>query len=463
MHVKGKTYMSETERSCLSIVLAAGEGTRMQSARPKVLHEVAGLSLLGHVLKALGEAGSTEAAVVVGPDRDDVAKEARSLLPGANIYVQHERLGTAHAVLAAREAIAKGFDDIIIAFADTPLVTAATFNRLRAALAHGAPVVVLGFESADPTGYGRLIVDKGELLRIVEERDATDSERAVTLCNAGLMALNGRTALELLNDIDNANAKGEYYLTDIVAKAREHGGACQVKLTPEDEVSGVNDRVQLSQAEHILQQRLRLSAMRAGATLIAPETVYFAHDTKVGRDVLIEPNVVFGPGVTLADGVTVHAFSHLEGATLASGASVGPFARLRPGTELAANVKIGNFVETKNAKLAAGVKASHLSYLGDTVIGEETNIGAGTITCNYDGFLKYQTTIGKNVFIGSNSALVAPITIGDGAMVAAGSTLGGEVEADALAIVRAQKVIKPGASAVFRKVKAAEKAAKAKG
>ncbi len=454
--------MAETTRSCLSVVLAAGEGTRMQSAKPKVLHEVAGLSMLGHVLGALAEAGSSDAAVVIGPDREDVAREAQRLMPSASIHVQGERLGTAHAVLAARQAIERGYDDIIIAFADTPLVTPATFNRLRAALAHGAPVVVLGFETADPTGYGRLIVENGELLRIVEERDASASERAVTLCNAGLMALDGRTALALLQEIDNANAKGEYYLTDVVARARAHGGVCQVKLAPVDEVSGVNDRVQLASAEAIVQQRLRVKAMRGGATLIAPETVFFAHDTRIGRDCLIEPHVVFGPGVTLADGVTVHAFSHLEGAKLASGVSVGPFARLRPGTELSSGVKIGNFVETKNAKLAAGVKASHLSYLGDTVIGEETNIGAGTITCNYDGFLKYQTTIGRNVFVGSNSALVAPVTIGDGAMIAAGSTLGGEVEADALAIVRAPKVIKSGASAAFRKAKAAEKAAKGK-
>ena len=452
--------MAVAARSCLAIVLAAGEGTRMQSARPKVLHEVAGLSMLGHVLTSLKQAGATHYAVVIGPDRADVAAEVRHLMPEAEIFVQKDRFGTAHAVLAARSALAKGYDDVLVAFADTPLVTAQTFLSLRQSLATGSTVVALGFEARVPTGYGRLVVENGTLTGIVEEKDASAVQKTITLCNGGLMGLDGRKALPLLEAIGNDNAKGEYYLTDSVGLAVAKGMTCSIAMADEDEVRGVNDRVQLSQVEALMQQRLREKAMRGGATLVAPETVFLSHDTVIGRDVLIEPHCYFGRGVSIADGAVIHAFCQFEGAEIGPATEIGPYARLRPGTVLASKVKIGNFVETKNAKLAEGVKANHLTYLGDTRIGKGSNIGAGTITCNYDGFLKYETIIGNDVFIGSNSALIAPVTIGDGAMVAAGSAIGGHIEADALAIVRASREVKPGVAKQFRTVKAREKARK---
>ena len=329
--------------------------------------------------------------------------------------MQSERLGTAHAVLAARAAIAEGCDDLLVLFADTPLVTAPTIGALRAALAEGAAVAVLGFQASNPFGYGRLLRDEsGRLVAIREEKDASDDERAVTLCNGGLMAIDGAEALRLLEKIDNKNAKGEFYLTDVVEFARADGREARVVIADETEVLGVNDRIQLAQAEAVAQTRLRRAAMAAGATMIAPETVFLSADTVIGRDVMIEPHVVFGPGVEIADGAVIHAFSHLEGARVGEGASVGPFARLRPGAALAEKAKVGNFVEIKNANVAPGAKVNHLTYIGDADIGANANIGAGTITCNYDGFLKYRTTIGENAFIGSNSSLVAPVTIGAG-------------------------------------------------
>lgn len=446
-------------RSCLAILLAAGEGTRMRSNRPKVLHEVGGRSLLGHALAALATAGADKVVVVVGPGRADVAEAARSLLPSAVIAVQSERRGTAHAALAAREALAEGYDDVIVAFADTPLVKPETFGALRAELAAGAGVVALGFEARDPTGYGRLLLRDGALEAIVEHKDATAEQRAVTFCNAGLMALDGRHALSLLESIGNANAQGEFYLPDAVALARGRGFVAKAIAAPESEVQGVNDRIQLAAAEAEFQRRKRREVMAAGATLTAPETVFFSHDTTVGRDVMIEPHVVFGPGVRIADGAVIHAFSHLEGAEVGPKASVGPYARLRPGARLADKAKVGNFVEIKAAEIGAGAKVSHLTYIGDASVGAEANIGAGTITCNYDGFFKYRTTIGAGAFVGSNSSLVAPVTIGAGAIVGSGSVVTEDVAADALALGRGRQVAKEGWAKAFRDASLARKAA----
>jgi bifunctional UDP-N-acetylglucosamine pyrophosphorylase/glucosamine-1-phosphate N-acetyltransferase len=417
--------------------------------------------MLAHVLTAVAEAGVESVAVVVGPGRDDVRDEALRLAPGATAFVQAERLGTAHAVLAARAAIAKGYDDLLVLFADTPLVTGATIGALRAALAEGAGVAALGFLAADPFGYGRLIQnDAGSLVAIREEKDASAAERAIRLSNAGLMALDGAAALGWLSRIGNSNAKGEYYLTDVIELARADGRDARVVLAEETEVLGVNDRIQLAQAEAVAQGRLRRSAMAAGVTMIAPETVFLCADTLFGRDVLIEPHVVIGPGVAIGDGAVIHAFSHLEGASVGAGATIGPFARLRPGAKLADKTKVGNFVEIKNANVAAGAKVNHLTYIGDADIGANANIGAGTITCNYDGFFKYRTEIGDNAFIGSNSSLVAPVRIGAGAYVGSGSVVTKDVAADALAVARGRQMEKGGWAAAFRAAQSARKAKK---
>jgi bifunctional UDP-N-acetylglucosamine pyrophosphorylase/glucosamine-1-phosphate N-acetyltransferase len=423
----------------------------MRSSRPKVLHAIAGRSMLAHVLSAVREAGASRVAVVVGPDRADVATEARQVLAGAEVFTQRERLGTAHAVLAAEEALRGGAEDVIIAYADTPLVQAATFATLRRPLSEGAAVAVLGFEARDPTGYGRLITDGDRLVDIREDSDANAAERAITFCNAGLMAIRGDLALDVLRRIDNRNAKGEYYLTDAVAVVTAMGQKAVAIPAPEHEVQGVNDRAQLAYAEGIMQDRLRRAAMAGGATLVAPETVFFSYDTTVGRDVLVEPSVVFGPGVTIGDNVVIHAFSHLEGARVANGVSIGPFARLRPGANLGPNVRVGNFVEIKNVELGPGVKVNHLTYLGDATVGANSNIGAGTITCNYDGFAKHRTEIGEGAFIGTNSSLVAPLTIGANAYVGSGSVITDDVPADALALGRGRQAIKEGWAAEFRK------------
>jgi bifunctional UDP-N-acetylglucosamine pyrophosphorylase/glucosamine-1-phosphate N-acetyltransferase len=446
-------------RRVLAVILAAGEGTRMKSSRPKVLHEVAGRSMLGHVIAAVVAAGASDVAVVVGPDRDDVAAEARRCFPEARIHVQSERLGTAHAVLAARDSLAGGHDDVVIAFADTPLVEPETFARLRAPLADGAAVAALGFEAADPTGYGRFIVEDGRLVRIVEHKDASEGERAVRLCNAGLMSLSGHHALSILERIGNANAQREYYLTDAVAVAREMGLESRALTAPETEVQGVNDRVQLARVEADMQARLRDRAMRAGVTMIDPASVFLSHDTKLGRDVILEPQIFIGRGVTIGDRAVIHACCHLEGATIGPDASVGPFARLRPGAVLMDKVKVGNFVEIKAATLGVGAKASHLSYLGDATIGAGANIGAGAITCNYDGYSKFRTVIGEGAFVGSNSSLVAPVTIAAGAYVGSGSVVTMDVPADALAVARARQNNVEGWAERFRAMKKSAKAA----
>jgi bifunctional UDP-N-acetylglucosamine pyrophosphorylase/glucosamine-1-phosphate N-acetyltransferase len=442
----------QTTRTCLAVVLAAGEGTRMRSSRPKVLHEIGGRSLIAHALAAASAiAGRT--AVVVGPGQDAVVKAAKALVPDAAFYVQQERRGTAHAVLAARAALTQGADDVVVAFADTPLVTPQTIMRLRGVLASGAGVALLGFRPADPTGYGRLIVDhSGALTAIREEKDSSAEERTIGLCNSGLMALAGNTAVAILDQIRDDNAKREFYLTDAVAIARAMGLATVALETSEDEVRGVNTQAQLAEAEAVLQQRLRAAAHAAGVTMIAPETVHLSADTQLGRDVVIEPYVVFGPGVTVEDGAVIRSFSHLEGAHVGRDARVGPYARLRPGADLEADVHVGNFVEIKAARLEAGAKANHLSYIGDARVGAGSNIGAGTITCNYDGFGKHLTDIGKGSFIGSNSALVAPVKIGDGAYVASGSVVTHEVPADAVAFGRARQANKEGYASRLRAV-----------
>jgi bifunctional UDP-N-acetylglucosamine pyrophosphorylase / glucosamine-1-phosphate N-acetyltransferase len=429
-------------RSCLAIVLAAGEGTRMRSALPKVLHAIAGRSLLAYVLRAVAEAKVTAAAVVIGPNQQAVADEAERVLPGAQCFVQHERRGTAHAVLAARPALERKPDDILIVYGDTPLIRAKTLSKLRAPLAAGAAVVVLGFRPADPAGYGRLVVKGEKLIAIREEADASESEKAIGLCNGGIMALAGAHALSILNRIGDDNRKREFYLTDAVEIARDLKLDAAVVEAEEDEVRGINTKAQLAEAEAVLQQRLRQAALKAGVTMIAPETVFLSADTAFGKDVVIEPYVVFGEKVTVEDGAVIHAFSHLAGAHVGKKCSVGPFARLRPGTRLGEGARIGNFVETKEAAIGAGAKANHLSYIGDASVGANANIGAGTITCNYDGTAKHRTTIGQDAFIGSNTALVAPVEIGDGAYVGSGSVITGNVPADALALARARQVVK---------------------
>jgi bifunctional UDP-N-acetylglucosamine pyrophosphorylase/glucosamine-1-phosphate N-acetyltransferase len=440
-------------RTCLAIVLAAGEGTRMRTSLPKALHPIGGRTMLAHVLGSVGQAGCGTAAVVVGPDHDSVAKEVRAVAPSAQIFEQRERRGTAHAVLAARQAITQGADDILVMFADTPLVRAQTLSALRAALADDAAVAVLGFKPANPAGYGRLLTRGSELIAIREDNDATPEERKIPLCNGGLMALTGRHALTILERIGDNNAKREFYLTDAVAIARDMGLKTAAIETTEDDVRGINTKAQLAEAEAVLQQRLRAAAMEAGVTMIAPETVFLSADTKFGNDVTIEPNVVFGPGVTVEEGATIKSFSHLEGAHVGKGARVGPFARLRPGAELGRDVHIGNFVEVKASTIEDGAKANHLSYLGDARVGEGTNIGAGTITCNYDGVSKHRTDIGKGVFVGTNSSLVAPVKIGDGAYIGTGTVVTQDVPPDALAVGRARQTIKEGWAKRLRHVK----------
>ncbi|MEA2904853.1 MAG: bifunctional UDP-N-acetylglucosamine pyrophosphorylase / glucosamine-phosphate N-acetyltransferase [Alphaproteobacteria bacterium] len=443
------------DRSCLAVVLAAGEGTRMRSQRAKVLHEIAGQSLLAHVLAAVRAAGGTATAVVVGPDAAPVAAAAQRVIPDADIFVQSERRGTAHAVLAAKSAIARGADDVLVIFADTPLIRPQTLGRMRAALAGGAAVVVLGFRPRDPTGYGRLVLDGGELTAIREELDASETERAITLCNGGLMAFAGATALAILERIGSDNRKGEYYLTDAVATARAMKLKAVAIETEEDDVRGINTKAQLAETEAVLQQRLRQAALEAGVTLVAPETVFLSADTQFGRDVVVEPYVVFGPGVTVEDDAVIRSFSHLDRAHVGKGSLVGPYARLRPGAYLEANVHIGNFVEVKEAVIEAGAKANHLAYIGDARLGAGANFGAGAIVCNYDGVTKHRTDIGKGAFIGSNAALVAPVTVGDGAYVATGSVITQDVPADALAIGRSRQVVKENRAARLRAAKAA--------
>jgi bifunctional UDP-N-acetylglucosamine pyrophosphorylase/glucosamine-1-phosphate N-acetyltransferase len=442
--------MSANARCCLTIVLAAGEGARMRSARPKVLHELAGRSMLAHTVSTVLKGAMGDIAVVVGPDANGVAEEAVKAAPEAKIAVQRERRGTADAVLAARDQIERGYDDILVIYADIPLIEALTLKAMRAELASGADVVALGFEAGNPAGYGRLIERNGCLTAIREEKDASAEERASRLCNAGPIAFSGAAALSLLTAVNPNNAQNEFYLTDIVEIANARGLTARVIIAKENEVMGVNDRAQLAAAEAALQDSLRQRAMAAGATLTAPETVFLSFDAAIGRDVLIEPHVVIGPGCRIEDGAVIRSFSHLEGARVASGAIVGPFARLRPSADIGANARIGNFVEIKQSAIEEGAKINHLTYIGDARVGANANIGAGTITCNYDGFSKNKTDIGAGAFIGSNSALVAPVTIGDGAYIGSGSVITKPVEAGALAVARGRQQTKAGWAKAFR-------------
>ena len=439
-----------TDTPLAIVVLAAGKGTRMRSDLPKVMHPLAGRPMISHLLDTATELSPEKIVVVVGPDMDLVSD---TVAPHPTC-VQADRNGTGGALKAAREALVGFTGTVLVLYGDTPLVTADTMRRAACACTAGAAVSVLGFRPSHFHQYGRLITDgDGALTAIVEARDATPDQLDVNLCNSGVMAFDGRHLFGLLDQIGTDNSKGEYYLTDMVALARADGYSAAVVEGEEDELLGVNARTDLAMAEAVVQDALRARAMDGGATLVDPGTVWFHHDTALGRDVVVQPNVVFGPGVQVADGVDIRAFSHLEGADVASGAVIGPYARLRPGAKIGAGARVGNFVEIKNADLGAGAKANHLSYVGDAHVGAGANIGAGTITCNYDGFGKYTTDIGEGAFIGSNSALVAPITVGDGAIVAAGSTVSGDVEADALSIERAEQVTKPGWAARFRKLK----------
>ncbi|MAZ15352.1 MAG: bifunctional N-acetylglucosamine-1-phosphate uridyltransferase/glucosamine-1-phosphate acetyltransferase [Ahrensia sp.] len=450
-------------RSCLTIILAAGQGTRMKSALPKVLHPVAGLPMAAHVAATARAAGSDAVAVVYGHGGEAVRDALSGKLDGASWHEQAEQLGTAHAVLAAREAISKGYDDILVMFGDTPLVRPDVMREARAKLADGAAVVVVGFRPDNPFGYGRLIERGGELVAIREERDATDQERSISYCNGGIMAFNGNMAPQLLDAIGNDNTKGEYYMTDAVEIARARGLKVVAIEAPVEDVVGVNTRGDLAAVEAIWQRRTREKMLAEGVTMTAPDTVFFHHDTAVQADASIEPNVVFGPGVTVKAGALIRAFSHLEGATVGEGAEVGPFARLRPGAELSSNAKVGNFCEVKKAEIGEGAKVNHLTYIGDAVIGAGANIGAGTITCNYDGYDKHLTEIGAGAFIGSNSALVAPVKIGDNAYVSSGSVVTEAVPDDAVAFARARQVNKDGLAPRLRaRFKAAKEAKKAK-
>lgn len=439
--------------SPLFVVLAAGKGTRMHSALPKVLHKIAGRSILAHVLGLARAGRDAKIAVVVGPDMDGVRREALAAVPEAQVYVQADQRGTADAVLAARSAIEGHDGDVIVLYADTPLLREGTIARLQAALASGANAAVLGFRAKDPTGYGRLLTAAdGTLAAIREEKDATEQERKIDLCNSGVMAFRLPNVATLLARIGNDNAKREFYLTDAIELARRDGHAANVVECEEDEVLGVNSRDQLAVAEGIWQNRARLALMNDGVTMVAPETVWLSYDTKIARDVHLEPNVVFGPGVTVAEGAEIKAFSHIEGAVIGKGARVGPFARLRPGAKLAESVHIGNFVEVKNVAVGKEAKANHLAYLGDGEVGARANVGAGTIFCNYDGFAKHQTVIGEDAFIGSNSSLVAPVKIGAGAYIGSGSVITKDVAAGALALERSKQEEKPGWAQKFREL-----------
>ncbi|MEM1314405.1 MAG: bifunctional UDP-N-acetylglucosamine diphosphorylase/glucosamine-1-phosphate N-acetyltransferase GlmU, partial [Pseudomonadota bacterium] len=446
------------ERPTAAVILAAGDGTRMRSDLPKALHAVGGAPMLVHVLQAAETLRPDRVVVVTGRGGPEVEAAARGARADVTAVPQIERLGTGHAARVALPAL-EGFDgDVFILYADSPLFRPETLRRMAQARAAGADVVVLGFEAADPTGYGRLILDAaGALARIVEHKDATEAERATTFCNSGVVCADAQALARLLPRITNDNAKGEFYLTDLVALARADGLAAAAVACPEAETLGVNSRAELAAAEAAFQARARAAAMEAGATLTAPETVFFALDTRLGRDVTVGPNVVFGPGAIVEDGAEIRAFCHIEGARIASGAKIGPFARLRPGADIGEHAVVGNFVEVKNAALARGAKASHLTYLGDAEIGAAANIGAGTITCNYDGYLKHRTTVGAGAFIGSNTALVAPVSVGAGASVGAGSVLTEDVPEDALAVARAPQEIRAGAAARLRRRLAALK------
>ncbi len=443
-----------------AVILAAGKGTRMKSDVHKVLHPIAGRAMLDHLMGVVDSLGPKRKVVVVGAGREQVEHlvEAR----GGEIAVQEQQLGTAHAVLQAKDKLVGFEGDVLILYGDTPLIEEETMARMldRLHAPDGPAVVVVGFRPEDPLQYGRIIANEdGTIEKMVEYKDASPKERAVNLCNSGMMAVRAEDLFQLLARVGNDNAAGEYYLPDIVMLAAKDGRRSAVIEAEPWEMAGVNSRAELALVEAEWQRRRRLKAMADGVTLVAPDTVWFAHDTVIGRDCVVEPNVVFGPGVRIADGVTIRAFSHIEGAEIESGAEIGPYARLRPGAEIGEKARVGNFVEVKKARLGKGAKANHLTYLGDAEIGAGANIGAGTITCNYDGFFKYPTKIGEDAFIGSNSALVAPVTVGAGAIVGAGSVVTSDVADDALAVARGEQRERVGWAARFRARMTAKKKA----
>ncbi len=444
-----------------AIILAAGKGTRMKSNLHKVLHPIAGRPMLMHLMASVDALSPAKKVVVVGAGKDQL--EAAFNKGDSPLFaVQEPQLGTGHAVQMAEDALA-GFDgDVLILYGDVPFVPTATMQAMVDRLnADDAPaVVVLAFEPEDPTGYGRVIIDDGRIVKMVEQKDASDAEKAVKLSNSGLMAVKAADLFALLARVTDDNAQKEYYLTDIVNIANADGRACVAVTTDPFDVAGINSRAQLAEMEGEWQKRRRVQAMDDGASLIAPDTVWFAYDTVIGRDVTIEPNVFFGPGVTVADNVKIRANCHIEGAAIGEACEVGPYARLRPGTVLEENAKIGNFVEVKKARMGKGAKANHLSYVGDADVGANANIGAGTITCNYDGYFKYQTVIGEGAFIGSNSALIAPVKIGRDAIVAAGSAVTRDVADGELRLVRAEQVAKPGWADRFHDAMRKKKAGK---
>ena len=425
------------------IILAAGKGTRMESDLPKVLHHLAGAPMLLHVMKSSATLEPERLVIIAGHGADAVGAVARDYSETAQVVLQSEQLGTGHAVSQAKSALADCTGDVIVLYGDTPFVRPETLQALLAAR-KTADIVLLGFQAANAGRYGRLVMQGSAVLRIVEYKDASEQERAITFCNSGVICAKADVLFSLLEAVGNDNASKEYYLTDIVQLANDRNLSVTAVHCDEAETMGINSRAELAQAEASFQSRTRMEMMALGVSLTAPETVYFAYDTVLGRDSQVEPNVVFGPGVTVENGAHIRAFSHLEGCHISSGAVVGPYARLRPGTELAENVRIGNFVEIKNARIEDGAKVNHLSYIGDANIGEASNIGAGTITCNYDGVGKHHTEIGSSVFIGSNTMLVAPVTVGDAAMTASGSVITKNVEPGALAIARSEQSNKPG-------------------
>lgn len=430
----------------LAIVLAAGKGTRMRSRLPKVMHPVGGLPMIEHVLAAAAAAGVSRTAVVAGPD----STWSASLSGTPQVFVQENPQGTAHAVLAARDAFTEDLDAVVVLFADSPLVTPASIERALAAVAAGADLTVVAFPADDPTGYGRVLTEGDQVVAIREESEASPEERTVTLCNSGIMAIRAGLPLSTIDEIGTDNAKGEYYLTDLVELGRRKNFTMAVTEAAADEVMGVNDRAQLAEAEALFQDRARRAAMQH-ATLEAPGTVFFSHDTVLGEDVYVEPNVVFAPGVTVAAGARIRSFTYIEASKVGEGAIVGPFARLRPGADVGEKARVGNFVELKNMRLGPGAKVNHLSYVGDADVGKGANLGAGTITCNYDGVHKYRTEIGEGAFVGSNSALVAPIRIGERAYIGSGSVVTDDVPDDSLAIARGRQVNKPDRSPLRRK------------
>ena len=439
------------------IVLAAGQGTRMNSDLPKVLHPLGGVPLVVHAMQSGAAVDPDKIVVVAGHGFEAVQNAVLAHNSDALVIEQKEQLGTGHAVLQAQKALAGFNGDVIVVFGDTPFVRPETIANMVKARTDGADIVMLGFEAAEPGRYGRMVVRDGQFERIVEAKDASPEELAITLCNSGLVAADAATLFDLLQTIGNDNASGEYYLTDIIAAGRKRGLSASVVTCDEAETLGINTRAELARAEALFQAQKRTEALENGVTLIAPDTVFFAYDTVIGRDAVIEPNVVFGPDVTVESGATIRAFSHLEGCHVSRGAIVGPYARLRPGAELAEGAKVGNFVEVKNAMIHEGAKVNHLSYIGDASIGARSNIGAGTITCNYDGFMKHRTEIGEGAFIGSNTMLVAPVTIGNEAMTATGSVINRDVPDGALALARARQETKPGmARKLFEKLKAAK-------